>query len=189
MDELDQLWVPEVKDWRLNERHYGDLIGKTKPEAVETYGAENVALWASSYDVPPHPMSMNDRYYPKDDRRYRNVVDENGLCAIPRTECMKDVSRRVVGYWEEEIVPAVRSGKRVLVAGHANMLKTLLQHLDGIPDSVVVGMKVPRATPMVYELGEDMRPLRPADPATLLSAEIMAVGDSSVEVESEVNAF
>ena len=69
MDELDQLWVPEVKDWRLNERHYGDLIGKTKPEAVETYGAENVALWASSYDVPPHPMSMNGRYYPKDDRR------------------------------------------------------------------------------------------------------------------------
>ncbi|CAM9372861.1 unnamed protein product [Scytosiphon promiscuus] len=192
MEELDQLWVPEVKDWRLNERHYGDCIGKTKAEAEEAFGKENVALWASSYDVAPRPMSTDGLYYPKDDRRYQHVVDENGECAIPRTECMKDVSRRVVGYWEEEIVPVVRSGKRVLVVGHANMLKTLLQHVDGVPDDVIVRMKVPRATPMVYDLGHDMKSLRSPDPETLLSAEILAIDGAPAGMaaaEGEVNAF
>ncbi|CBJ28845.1 phosphoglycerate mutase [Ectocarpus siliculosus] len=192
MDELDQLWVPEIKDYRLNERHYGDCIGKTKPEAEEAFGKENVALWASSYDVAPHPMSTDGLYYPKDDRRYQHVVDEDGACAIPRTECMKDVSRRVVGYWEEEIAPVVRSGKRVLVAGHANMLKTLLQHLDGIPDDVIVTMKVPRATPIVYDLGADMKPLRSPLPDTLLSAELLSVDGAPARMaaaDGEVNAF
>eukprot|EP00752_Nemacystus_decipiens_P014178 g12608.t2 len=184
MDELDQLWVPEVKDWRLNERHYGDCIGKTQPEAEEAFGKENIALWASSYDIAPHPMSADGLFYPKDDRRYREVVDENGVCAIPRTECMKDVSRRVVGYWEEEILPVVRSGKRVLIAGHSNMLKTLLQHLDGIDDDVIVRMKIPRATPMVYDLGEDLKPLRSPDPETLLSAKLLSVDGASAEGDS-----
>ncbi|CAM9521151.1 unnamed protein product, partial [Hapterophycus canaliculatus] len=124
--------------------------------------------------------------------RYRHVVDENGDCAIPRTECMKDVSHRVVGYWEEEIVPIVRSGKRVLVVGHANMLKTLLQHLDDVPDDVIVRMKVPRATPIVYDLGHDMKPLRSPNPETLLSAEILSVDGAPAGMaaaEGEVNAF
>ncbi|CAM9835736.1 unnamed protein product [Choristocarpus tenellus] len=133
MEELDQLWVPIVNDWRLNERLYGDLIGKTKEEAEETFGEENVARWARSYVVPPPAMSRNREFYPGDDRRhaegirshweliYKNTVDESGESLVPITECMEDVERRAVQCWEEEIAPVILSGKRVLISVRENI--------------------------------------------------------------------
>jgi 2,3-bisphosphoglycerate-dependent phosphoglycerate mutase len=153
LEELDLLWLPVRKDWRLNERHYGALQGLNKAETAAKFGDAQVLVWRRSYDTPPPALATDDARYEASDARYRGV-------AVPKTECLKDTVARVLPFWEEAIAPDVRSGKRVLVAAHGNSLRALIKHLDGISDEDIVGLNVPTGVPLVYELDGALRPLR-----------------------------
>ena len=153
LDELDQMWLPEVKDWRLNERHYGGLQGLNKAEMAAKYGEKQVLIWRRSYDIPPPAMDPSDPRYEGRDPRYAGMK-------VPLTECLKDTVARVMPYWESVIAPTVRSGKRVLIAAHGNSLRALVKHLDGISDDEIVGLNIPTAAPLVYELDHNLKPLR-----------------------------
>ena len=152
LEELDQLWIPVHKDWRLNERHYGALQGLNKAETAAKFGEAQVLAWRRSYDTPPPALETADERYEARDPRYAGVT-------VPKTECLKDTVARVIPYWEQAIVPAVRAGKRVLVAAHGNSLRALIKHLDGVSDADIVGMNVPTGVPLLYELDRDLRPL------------------------------
>ncbi len=152
LEELDQLWLPVLKDWRLNERHYGALQGLNKAETAAKFGEAQVLAWRRSYDTPPPALDPGDERYEARDPRYRGV-------AVPRTECLKDTVARVIPYWNEVIAPAIRAGKRVLVAAHGNSLRALVKHLDAISDSDIVALNVPTGVPLVYELDDSLRPL------------------------------
>jgi 2,3-bisphosphoglycerate-dependent phosphoglycerate mutase len=152
LEELDQLWLPVLKDWRLNERHYGALQGLNKAETAAKFGEAQVLAWRRSYDTPPPALEPGDARYEGGDPRYRGV-------AVPRTECLKDTVARVIPYWDGAIAPAIRAGRRVLVVAHGNSLRALVKHLDGISDADIVGMNVPTGVPLVYELDDDLRPL------------------------------
>ncbi len=154
-EELDRLWIPVQKDWRLNERHYGALEGLNKAETAAQYGDEQVKIWRRSYDIPPPLLDLTDPRHPARDARYAGLADK-----LPRAECLKDTVERVVPYWQSEIVPQVLAGKRVLVAAHGNSLRALIKHLDGVSDDDIVGVNVPTGVPLVYELSDDMRPIR-----------------------------
>jgi 2,3-bisphosphoglycerate-dependent phosphoglycerate mutase len=161
LEELDQVWLPEVKDWRLNERHYGDLQGLNKAEMAAKFGEQQVLIWRRSYDTPPPALDPNDPRYEGKDPRYAGVQ-------VPRAECLKDTVARVIPYWSETIAPAIRAGKRVLVAAHGNSLRALVKHLDGVSDADIVGLNIPTGIPLVYELDDTLRPVRHAylgDPA------------------------
>jgi 2,3-bisphosphoglycerate-dependent phosphoglycerate mutase len=151
LDELDRLWLPEEKSWRLNERHYGALQGLNKAETAAQYGEQQVLVWRRSYDVPPPPLAPDDPRYEAKDPRYAGVE-------VPRTECLKDTVARVIPYWDSTIAPAVRTGRRVLVAAHGNSLRALVKHLDGIGDAEIVGLNIPTGIPLVYELDDALRP-------------------------------
>ncbi len=153
LEELDQLWIPVQKDWRLNERHYGALQGLNKAETAAKFGEVQVLAWRRSYDTPPPPLETGDPRYEARDPRYLGV-------AVPRTECLKDTVARVIPYWNDTIAPAIRAGKRVLVAAHGNSLRALVKHLDGVSDADIVGLNVPTGVPLVYELDDGLRPLR-----------------------------
>ena len=152
LDELDRMWLPVEKSWRLNERHYGALQGLNKAEMAAKFGEEQVLVWRRSYDIPPPPLSTDDERYQGRDPRYAGV-------SVPLTECLKDTVARVVPYWEGTIAPAVRAGKRVLVAAHGNSLRALVKHLDGIADAEIVKLNIPTGIPLVYELDERLKPL------------------------------
>ena len=152
LEELDQLWIPVQKDWRLNERHYGALQGLDKAETAAKFGEAQVLSWRRSYDTPPPALEPGDERCEARDPRYRGV-------AVPRTECLKDTVARVLPYWDSAIAPAVRTGKRVLVSAHGNSLRALIKHLDGISDADIVGLNVPTGVPLVYELDASLRPL------------------------------
>jgi len=153
LEELDQVWLPVHKDWRLNERHYGALQGLNKAETAAKFGEAQVLVWRRSYDTPPPALTTDDPRYEARDPRYRGV-------AVPKTECLKDTVARVIPYWESVIAPAVRAGQRVLIAAHGNSLRALIKHLDGISDADIVGLNVPTGMPLVYELDESLRPLK-----------------------------
>ena len=153
LDELDRLWLPVEKSWRLNERHYGGLQGLNKAEMAAKYGEEQVLVWRRSYDTPPPELSADDPRYEGKDRRYAGV-------SVPRTECLKDTVARVIPYWSSTIAPAIRGGRRVLVAAHGNSLRALVKHLDGIGDKEIVGLNIPTGIPLVYELDDSLRPLK-----------------------------
>jgi 2,3-bisphosphoglycerate-dependent phosphoglycerate mutase len=153
LDELDQLWLPEVKDWRLNERHYGSLQGLNKAEMAAKYGEKQVLVWRRSYDTPPPPLDPGDPRYEGRDARYAGIK-------VPLTECLKDTVARVVPYWEQVIAPTVRSGKRVLIAAHGNSLRALVKYLDGLSDEKIVELNIPTAVPLVYELDDSLKPLK-----------------------------
>ncbi|MCC6212365.1 MAG: 2,3-diphosphoglycerate-dependent phosphoglycerate mutase [Burkholderiales bacterium] len=153
LEELDQLWLPVCKDWRLNERHYGALQGLNKAETAARFGEAQVLAWRRSYDTPPPALAAADERYEARDPRYRGV-------AVPRTECLKDTVARVLPFWEEAIAPEIRGGKRVLVAAHGNSLRALIKHLDGVSDQEIIGLNVPTGVPLVYELDSALRPLR-----------------------------
>jgi 2,3-bisphosphoglycerate-dependent phosphoglycerate mutase len=153
LDELGQMWLPEEKSWRLNERHYGDLQGLNKAEMAAKFGEKQVLVWRRSYDTPPPPLDPKDPRYEGSDPRYAGIQ-------VPRTECLKDTVARVVPYWESSIAPAVRSGKRVLVTAHGNSLRALVKHLDGISDEAIVNLNIPTGIPLVYELERNLKPLR-----------------------------
>jgi 2,3-bisphosphoglycerate-dependent phosphoglycerate mutase len=151
LEELDQLWIPVTKDWRLNERHYGALQGLNKAETAAKFGEAQVLVWRRSYDTPPPALEPGDPRHEAGDPRYAGV-------AVPRTECLKDTVARVIPFWESTIAPAVRGGARLLIAAHGNSLRALIKHLDGVSDADIVGLNVPTGIPLVYELDEKLRP-------------------------------
>jgi 2,3-bisphosphoglycerate-dependent phosphoglycerate mutase len=153
LDELDQMWLPVTKDWRLNERHYGNLQGLNKAEMAAKFGEQQVLVWRRSYDIPPPPLAGDDPRSEASDPRYAGI-------SVPSTECLKDTVARVVPYWEASIAPAIRSGKRVLVAAHGNSLRALVKYFDGVSDGEIVGLNIPTAVPLVYELDERLKPLK-----------------------------
>jgi 2,3-bisphosphoglycerate-dependent phosphoglycerate mutase len=153
---LDRRWIPVVKHWRLNERHYGALQGLNKAETAAKFGEEQVLVWRRSYDVPPPALSQTDDRHPSKDVRYASLLPEE----LPLTECLKDTVVRVVPYWQMEIAPQVRAGKNVIVAAHGNSLRALIKHLDQVSDAQIVGLNIPTAVPLIYELSDDLKPIR-----------------------------
>ena len=149
LHEMDRLWLPVAKDWRLNERHYGGLTGLNKQEMIDKVGAEQVKVWRRSYDIPPPPMPDGDRYDVSRDRRYAGIE-------VPRTESLKNTIARALPYYEAEIAPALKSGRRVLVAAHGNSLRGIIKYLSNISDEDIVGLEIPTGQPIVYELGDDL---------------------------------
>ncbi|MGB9150026.1 MAG: 2,3-diphosphoglycerate-dependent phosphoglycerate mutase [Burkholderiales bacterium] len=156
LDEMDAMWIPIVPDWRLNERHYGALQGLNKTETAAKFGDEQVHIWRRSYDIPPNPLSKDDERYPGKDRRYAQLTQQQ----LPLTECLKDTVDRVVPYWESVIAPQVKAGKSVVIAAHGNSLRALVKYLDNIGDSEIVNLNIPTAAPLVYELTDDLKPIR-----------------------------
>jgi 2,3-bisphosphoglycerate-dependent phosphoglycerate mutase len=153
LDELEQMWLPVEKSWRLNERHYGALQGLNKAEMAAKFGEEQVLVWRRSYDTRPPALERTDPRYEGKDRRYAGMQ-------VPLTECLKDTVARVVPYWESAIAPALRSGKRILIAAHGNSMRALVKYLDNIPDDKIVQLNIPTGIPLVYELDESLKPAR-----------------------------
>jgi 2,3-bisphosphoglycerate-dependent phosphoglycerate mutase len=153
LEEMDRLWLPVVRDWRLNERHYGALQGLNKSETAAEHGEDQVKIWRRSYDVPPPPLDRDDPRWAGSDPRYANLDPAQ----IPLSECLKDTVDRFMPLWDEAIAPAVRSGQRVLIAAHGNSLRALVKHLDGISDEEIVGLNIPTGVPLVYELDDDLK--------------------------------
>ena len=156
LEEMDLVWIPQTRDWRLNERHYGALTGLNKSETAARHGEDQVLVWRRSYDVPPPPYAPDDPENPSNDRRYARL--DSGQ--RPRCESLKDTVARVVPCWEEELAPRVRRGERLIVAAHGNSLRALIKHLDRVPDAEIVGVNVPTGIPLVYELDAELRPIR-----------------------------
>ncbi|MDH6591035.1 2,3-bisphosphoglycerate-dependent phosphoglycerate mutase [Variovorax sp. TBS-050B] len=156
LDELDRTWLPVVHSWRLNERHYGGLQGLNKAETAKKYGDEQVLIWRRSYNVPPPPLEADDPRSERGDIRYAKLSPEQ----IPLTECLKDTVARVLPFWNESMAPAIRTGRRLVVAAHGNSIRALVKYLDGISDDAIVGLNIPNGIPLVYELDDDLKPLR-----------------------------
>ena len=155
LDELDQLWIPVNRSWRLNERHYGALQGLNKAQTAEKYGDEQVLVWRRSYDTPPPALEDGDERFPANDPRYRGLAAED----IPATECLKDTVARFLPYWHETIAPQVRAGKRVIITAHGNSLRALVKYLDDVSDADIVNLNVPTGVPLVYELDDSLAPI------------------------------
>ena len=156
LDEMDQMWLPVIRDWRLNERHYGGLQGLNKAETAEKHGADQVKIWRRSYDIPPPELSDDDERHPKHDRRYADVDPAK----LPRTESLKDTVARFVPFWESDIAPNVKAGVRTLIVAHGNSLRALVKHLDQISDEEIVSLNIPTGIPLVYELDENLKPAK-----------------------------
>ncbi|MFA5487909.1 MAG: 2,3-diphosphoglycerate-dependent phosphoglycerate mutase [Candidimonas sp.] len=156
LDEMDAMYTPIGLSWRLNERHYGALQGLNKAETAAEYGDEQVLIWRRAYAIAPNPLASDDPRHPRFDKRYSKVAPEN----LPATECLKDTVERVLPFWNESIAPAIRAGRRVLVAAHGNSLRALIKHLDGISDDDIVHLNIPTGQPLVYELDDELRPIR-----------------------------
>ena len=156
LDEMDRQWLPVVKSWRLNERHYGALQGLNKAETAKKFGDDQVLVWRRSYDIPPPALEAGDPRCERSDPRYARLAPGE----VPLTECLKDTVARVLPFWNEAMAPAIRSGKRVLVAAHGNSIRALVKYLDGISDQEIVGLNIPNGIPLVYELDAELRPIR-----------------------------
>lgn len=156
LDEMDQMYLPVVHNWKLNERHYGALQGLNKAETAAKYGDEQVLIWRRSYDTPPNPLSLDDPRSAHNDPRYAKLDPK----LIPQTECLKDTVERVAEFWNEAIAPAVKQGKKVIVAAHGNSLRALVKYLDNIGDDDIVNLNIPTARPLVYELSGDLKPIK-----------------------------
>ena len=169
LDRLDLLWIPVVKSWRLNERHYGALQGLNKAETAARHGEAQVKIWRRSYDIPPPPLSADDPRHPSHDPRYA-LLDPADL---PRTESLKDTVARFLPYWHDTIALAIQGGQRVLIAAHGNSLRALVKYLDGVPEADIVELNIPTGIPLVYELDDNLAPLRHhylGDPAAAAAA-------------------
>lgn len=169
LDELDRMWIPVHHSWRLNERHYGALQGLNKVELAATYGDEQVLRWRRSYDVPPPALEPGDPRHPKGDPRYAGLAPQQ----LPLTECLRDTVQRFLPCWLDTIAPAVRAGRRVLIAAHGNSLRALVKYLDQISDEDIAGVNIPTAIPLVYELDAGLKPVRHyylGDPAAVEQA-------------------
>ncbi|AOB37665.1 2,3-diphosphoglycerate-dependent phosphoglycerate mutase [Bordetella parapertussis] len=156
LDALDAMYTPVGINWRLNERHYGQLQGLNKAETAAKYGDEQVLIWRRAYAIAPEPLDLEDPRHPRFDGRYAKIPADQ----LPATECLKDTVARVLPFWNESIAPAIRAGRRVLVAAHGNSLRALIKHLDNVSDDDIVGVNIPTGQPLVYELDEDLKPIR-----------------------------
>jgi 2,3-bisphosphoglycerate-dependent phosphoglycerate mutase len=156
LDKMDRTWLPVVKDWRLNERHYGALQGLNKADMAKQYGDEQVLVWRRSYDTPPPALDAGDPRSERADVRYAGLAPEQ----IPLTECLKDTVARVLPLWDGTLAPAIRAGQRLVIAAHGNSIRALVKHLDGISDADIVGVNIPNGIPLVYELDADLKPIR-----------------------------
>jgi 2,3-bisphosphoglycerate-dependent phosphoglycerate mutase len=156
LDQLDRMWIPVHHSWRLNERHYGALQGLNKAETAAKFGDDQVRIWRRSYDTPPPPLDPQDERFPGRDPRYTALTAEE----LPLTECLKDTVARMLPHWHDQIAPAVRSGRKVIVAAHGNSLRALVKYLDNIPDDEIIGLNIPTGIPLVYELDADLKPIR-----------------------------
>ncbi|MBN1258504.1 2,3-diphosphoglycerate-dependent phosphoglycerate mutase [Candidatus Peregrinibacteria bacterium] len=156
LDEMDLMWIPVMNSWRLNERHYGALQGLNKAEMADKFGEDQVKIWRRSYDIPPPALTKDDERYPGHDPRYKDLEESE----LPLTECLKDTVARVLPYWHETIVPAIKAGKRVLISAHGNSLRALVKYLDGMTEEAIVSLNIPTGIPLVYELDGNLKPIR-----------------------------
>jgi 2,3-bisphosphoglycerate-dependent phosphoglycerate mutase len=156
LDEMDLMWIPVQNSWRLNERHYGALQGLNKSETAAKFGEDQVKIWRRSYDIPPPPLEKDDPRYPGHEARYADLTESE----LPLTECLKDTVARFLPYWYEVIGPTIRTGKKVIVAAHGNSLRALVKYLDKISDQEIVALNIPTGMPLVYELDENLTPLK-----------------------------
>ena len=180
---MDRSWIPVRRDWRLNERHYGDLTGRDKKETAKEHGQEQVNVWRRSYDIPPPPIAPDNPHNPNGDERYRQVPEGE----VPLTECLKDVVARLLPYWDEAIVPDLRDGRTVLIGAHGNSLRALVKHLSDISDDDIVDLNIPTGEPLVYDLDEDLRPAEamPVDERYLRSPEEIRAAAEAVARQAE----
>jgi len=155
-EQMDLLWIPVERSWRLNERHYGALQGLNKSETAAKFGEDQVKIWRRSYDIPPPPLTPDDERYPGRDPRYAGLDGKD----LPLTECLKDTVARFLPYWHETISPAIQAGRRVLIAAHGNSLRALVKYLDGVSDAAIVELNIPTGMPLVYELDGNLKPVK-----------------------------
>jgi 2,3-bisphosphoglycerate-dependent phosphoglycerate mutase len=155
LDELDMMWIPVHRSWRLNERHYGDLQGLDKAETARKHGEAQVKIWRRSYDIPPPPLTYEDPRHPSKDRRYAQLKRAD----VPLTESLKDTVARFLPYWHETIAPEIKAGKRVLIVAHGNSLRALVKYLENVAENEIVELNIPTGIPLVYSLNEDLKPL------------------------------
>ncbi|MDR3214100.1 MAG: 2,3-diphosphoglycerate-dependent phosphoglycerate mutase [Azoarcus sp.] len=179
LEELDLLWLPVEHSWRLNERHYGGLQGLNKTETAACYGDAQVLAWRRSYGIPPEPLAEDDPRLTFDDPRYASLPK----AAFPRTECLRDTVARVAPYWETVIAPQVLAGQRILIAAHGNSLRALVKYLDGIADADIMGVNIPTAQPLVYELDANLRPL---GSRYLADADVIRAAQAAVASQGKV---
>ncbi len=156
LENMDLMWIPVYNSWRLNERHYGSLQGLNKMEMVEKFGDKQVLIWRRSYDVQPPALAKDDSRFPGNDPRYKSLTKDE----LPLTECLKDTVGRFLPYWHETIAPSIKEGKRVIIAAHGNSLRALVKYLDDVSDSEIVGLNIPTGIPLVYELDQNLKPLK-----------------------------
>ncbi|MBO9331980.1 phosphoglyceromutase [Achromobacter sp. HZ01] len=156
LDAMDAMYTPVGVNWRLNERHYGALQGLNKSETAAKYGDEQVLIWRRAYAIAPEPLSLDDERHPRFDSRYARIPADQ----LPATECLKDTVARVLPFWNESIAPAIRAGRKVLIAAHGNSLRALIKHLDNVSDDDIVNLNIPTGQPLVYELDDDLKPIR-----------------------------
>ena len=156
LDEMDLMWIPVVRDWRLNERHYGALQGLNKAQTADQYGNEQVKVWRRSYSTQPPALDINDSRYPGNDPRYHNLTKEQ----LPLTESLKDTVERFLPCWQEIIAPEIHRGRRTLISAHGNSLRALVKYLDNVSEKDIVELNIPTGVPLVYELDDDLRPIR-----------------------------
>jgi len=169
LDEMDLMWIPVIRDFRLNERHYGALQGLNKAETAQKYGEEQVLVWRRSYGIQPPALEPDDERFPGRDPRYSGLSADE----LPATECLADVVDRFLPCWKDEIAPAIRAGKKVLIVAHGNSLRALVKYLDDMSDEAIVELNIPTGVPLVYELDADLRPIRSGylgDPAAVAAA-------------------
>lgn len=180
LDEMDRQWLPTVKSWRLNERHYGALQGLNKADMAKQYGDAQVLVWRRSYDTPPPALEASDPRCERADLRYAKIDPQN----VPLTECLKDTVARVLPFWNESMAPAIKAGKRIVVAAHGNSIRALVKYLDQISDNDIVGLNIPNGIPLVYELDADLKPIRhyylgDADAAAKAAAAVASQGQAA----------
>jgi 2,3-bisphosphoglycerate-dependent phosphoglycerate mutase len=184
LDRMGRLWIPVRRNWRLNERHYGDLTGRNKAETTARYGEDKVKVWRRSYDVPPPAITAENEHNPNDDVRYGHLPPE----LVPRSECLADVVARMLPYWYDAVVPDLTAGRRVLVVAHGNSLRALVKHLDGISDEAIPELNIPTGIPLMYELDERFRPTRDIPVAERYLADADAVRAKADAVAKQATA-
>jgi 2,3-bisphosphoglycerate-dependent phosphoglycerate mutase len=180
LDKMDLMWIPVVRSWRLNERHYGALQGLNKSETAAKFGEDQVLVWRRSYDIPPPALEKTDPRYPGNDPRYASLDKKD----IPLTECLKDTVNRFLPYWHDTIAPTVRQGKRVIIAAHGNSLRALVKYLDNVSDEEIVHLNIPTAVPLVYELDKNLKPLKHyylGDPEEIRKAQEKVAGQGKAK--------
>ena len=156
LEDMDLMWIPVIRNWRLNERHYGALQGLNKSETAQKFGDEQVLIWRRSYDTPPPSLEKDDERFPGNDMRYADL----SKAELPLTECLKDTVARFVPYWEKTIAPTIKSGKKVIIAAHGNSLRALVKYLDNVSEKDIVGLNIPTGIPLVYELDDNLKALK-----------------------------